>query len=246
MKKSSKIGIGVIIGLSLLHFVIWKEQDLTVTSSSSSIDVHSKRGFMEITKAIPTIQTDVRYAKHDNFIGRPITGYKGEKIYLTVEAISALANVQEALLGEGKSLKVFDGYRPQRAVDDFVAWAADLSDQKSKAKYYPLIGKETIIPDGYVAEKSGHTRGSTLDLTIVQLSDGNGANVELDMGTGWDYFGVESHVYYDKLTAQQKENRMLLRDLMLKNGFKPYENEWWHFTLDPEPYPKTYFDFIID
>lgn len=246
MKKSSKIGIGVIIGLSLLHFVIWKGQDLTVRPSSPSIDAQSKKGFMEITQAIPTIQTDVRYALSDNFIGRPITGYKSENIYLTIEAIAALANVQEALGKEGMSLKVFDGYRPQRAVDDFVAWAADLSDQKTKAKYYPLIEKATIIPDGYVAEKSGHTRGSTLDLTIVKLNGEKGGNVELDMGTGWDYFGAESHVFYEKLTDQQKANRQLLRDLMLKNGFKPYENEWWHFTLDPEPYPTTYFDFIIE
>lgn len=241
MKKSSKIGIAVIIGLSLLHFVIWKEMSLTVNPNGSTVDVMDKSGFVVLTEAIPTLEIDVRYSQDDNFIGRPITGYSAGRVYLTIEAAAALSTVQAVLVMDGKSLKVFDGYRPQRAVDDFVSWANDLPDQKSKEKYYPFIEKETIIPDGYVAEKSGHTRGSTLDLTIVDVR-----GVELDMGTGWDYFGEESHVFYKNLTETQKANRMLLRDLMLKNGFKPYENEWWHFTLSPEPYPNTYFDFPIE
>lgn len=200
-----------------------------------------KHAFVDVGQEIPTIMLDVRYASSDNFIGRPITGYKASKIYISREAASVVKVIQAELQSEKLSLKIFDAYRPQRAVDDFVRWAADPNDIKTKAKYYPEIKKERIIPDGFVAEKSGHSRGSTLDLTIVD-AEGH----ELDMGSGWDYFGAKSHAFYKEITQEQQANRQKLRELMIRHGFKPYDEEWWHFTLKNEPYPETYFDFEID
>lgn len=199
-----------------------------------------KQAFVDVSQEIPTIMLDVRYASSDNFIGRPITGYKAAKIYFSHEASAALKIIQAELKSEGLSLKIFDAYRPQRAVDDFVRWAADPSDIKTKDKYYPEIKKDRIIPDGFVAEKSGHSRGSTLDLTIVD-AQGN----EMDMGSGWDYFGAKSHALYKGITLEQQANRQKLRELMIRHGFKPYDEEWWHFTLVDEPYPDRYFDFEI-
>ena len=200
-----------------------------------------KQAFVDIGQEIPTIMLDVRYASNDNFTGRPIIGYKAAKIYISHEAAAVLKLIQAELQSEGLSLKIFDAYRPQRAVDDFVSWAANEHDTKTKAKYYPEIKKDRIIPDGFVAEKSGHSRGSTLDLTIVDAK-GN----ELDMGSGWDYFGAKSHALYKGITPAQAANRMKLRDIMIRYGFKPYDEEWWHFTLVDEPYPDRYFDFEIE
>lgn len=200
-----------------------------------------KQGFVDVGQEIPTIVLDVRYASSDNFIGRPIMGYKASKIYISQEAAVALKGIQAELQSKKLSLKIFDAYRPQRAVDDFVRWAADPSDIKTKAKYYPEIKKGRIIPDGYVAKKSGHSRGSTLDLTIVDAQ-----GVELDMGSDWDYFGAKSHAFYKEITPEQQANRQKLREVMIRHDFAPYDEEWWHFTLKNEPYPETYFDFEID
>lgn len=208
---------------------------------SAFIGDDGKEAFVDIGKTIPSIKLDVRYAVDDNFVGKPIDGYNAEKIFITREAAVSLRAIQEELQAAHRSLKIFDGYRPQRGVDHFVRWSTDPSDTLTKAKYYPGIRKDTIIPLGYVAEKSGHSRGSTLDLTIVG-SDG----IALDMGYGWDHFGPESHVFYKKLTQVQIANRMTLRDIMIRHGFEPYDEEWWHFTLRNEPYPDTYFDFIIE
>ncbi len=200
-----------------------------------------RQAFVDVSQEIPSIILDVRYASSDNFIGRPITGYNASKIYISRESSVILNAIQAELQSQALTLKIFDGYRPQRAVDDFVRWAADPSDVKTKAKYYPDIKKERIIPDGFVAEKSGHSRGSTLDLTIAD-SEGH----ELDMGSGWDYFGAKSHAFYKEITIEQRANRLKLRELMLRHGFLPYDEEWWHFTLKDEPYPERYFDFEIE
>jgi len=200
------------------------------------------QGFVDVAEAIPDVQVDARYYGSDNFLGRPVKGYNAAKAFLSKEAASALTKVQEELVAKGLALKVFDGYRPQRAVDDFMHWIADKSDIKTKAKYYPNISKSQLVPQGYIAEKSGHTRGSTVDLTIVKLSDG----AELDMGSGWDYLGSISHALTGQVSDEAKKNRALLRNLMIKHGFKPYDEEWWHFSLASEPYPNTYFDFVIE
>jgi D-alanyl-D-alanine dipeptidase len=150
--------------------------------------------------------------------------------------------VQQNLIKQGYSLKIFDSYRPQQAVNHFVRWAKVLSDTLMKREYYPKVPKRELFKRGFIASKSGHTRGSTIDLTIVDIK----TNKEIDMGSAYDFFGEKSHPYYKNITEKQKGNRMLLRRLMLKNNFKPYENEWWHFTLKNEPFPKTYFNFPVE
>ena len=142
----------------------------------------------------------------------------------------------------GLSIKIFDAYRPQQAVNHFVRWAKVMNDTLMKKIYYPDIQKSELFTLGYIALKSGHTRGSTVDLTIVDIK----TNKELDMGSSYDFFGEKSHPYYKKITDKQTKNRMLLRSIMIKNGFIPYDNEWWHFTLKNELYPTTYFNFTIE
>ena len=201
-------------------------------------------GFVELRGSVPGVEVELRYLSRDNFVGQRIDGYESEQCYLTTEAARGLAAVQAELAAFGLGLKVFDAYRPQRAVDHFVRWAQDLGDTKMKAKYYPGVEKKHLFRDGYIAAKSGHSRGSTVDLTIVAL--GPGEPEELDMGTGWDFFGPESWPASLDVTPQQRANRMLLQSLMVKHGFRPLAEEWWHFTLENEPFPETYFDFAIE
>ncbi len=198
-------------------------------------------GFVRLGEAVPGIVLDVRYHGADNFVGAPVDGYEAPAAILTRPAADALRQVQERLRARGFGLKVFDAYRPQTAVDHFVRWAADPADRRTKAEYYPGVPKSELFSRGYIAEASGHSRGSTVDLTVVRLSDG----AELDMGTPFDFFGAESAVDYPGLTGGQRANRRLLADAMQAHGFQPYAEEWWHYTLDDEPYPETYFDFPV-
>lgn len=198
--------------------------------------------FRNIKEAIPTIQVEVRYFSTDNFVGKRIDGYSAPKVFLTIETIQALSKVQKALLDQNLGLKIFDGYRPQKAVDHFVRWAKVLDDTLTKENYYPKVHKNILFKEGYIAAKSGHTRGSTVDLTIVDLTKGE----ELDMGSPWDMFDPVSWIKSDAINSEQQKNRNLLQKLMLQNGFKNYPQEWWHFTLKNEPFPKTYFDFNIE
>jgi len=197
--------------------------------------------FREIKKEIPSIELDIRYYGSDNFIGEPIDGYFASKALLSREASDALKKVQKELNSFYLGLKVFDAYRPQKAVDHFVRWGRDLKDKKMKEAFYPTVEKKNLFKEGYIAEHSGHSRGSTVDLTIIDLK----SKVELDMGSSFDFFGEPSWVHYQQITAQQRANRMLLNRTMLKHGFKSYAQEWWHFTLKNEPY-KKYFDFNIE
>ena len=199
-------------------------------------------GFVYLDEAIPSIQLELRYATEDNFVGRRIDGYVRPRAILSAEAAHALRNVQHELAGFGLGLKVFDGYRPQRAVDDFLRWAADAADTKKKAEYYPDVDKPELFKQGYLAERSGHSRGSTVDLTVIALD----SKQELDMGGRYDYFGPASWPTSTLPTTAQRANRMLLQTLMLKHGFTPYPQEWWHFTLKDEPYPDRYFDFVVE
>ena len=199
-------------------------------------------GFAYLDTEIPNIVLETRYAGTENFMGRVVPGYSSNRQVLTNEAIAALKLVQAELNEQGLGLKVYDAYRPQRAVDSFVAWCADKNDTLKKAEYYPDVAKKDIIPSGYIWSKSGHSRGSTLDLTIVNLATGQ----ELNMGTPSDFFGHESWVDYVGITEQQKANRQLLANVMEHNGFKGVREEWWHFTLVNEPFPETYFDFVVE
>lgn len=222
-------------------------------------------GFVEIREVIPDIILDLRYPTNHNFLGVPVDGYETEKCYITKVAADSLSKVQEELRKFNLSLKIYDAYRPQRAVDHFVRWAKDLSDTLTKKEFYSALNKSRLFIDGYIAEKSGHSRGSTIDLTIVPIplpsqpefdietqcecfesTDKRFKDNSIDMGTGFDCFHPLSHTENPELDPQQRANRLLLKTLMDKYGFKNLAEEWWHFTLKNEPFPKTYFDFIIE
>ncbi|MFT6066672.1 MAG: D-alanyl-D-alanine dipeptidase [Polaribacter sp.] len=198
-------------------------------------------GFVYLSDVDKTIKSELRYLSSNNFIGKPIDGYSNNRVIITKPAAINLKKIQTELLKKGFSLKIFDAYRPQQAVNHFVKWAKVLNDTLMKKEYYPEIHKSELFNLGYIASKSGHTRGSTLDVTIINIKTAK----ELDMGSPYDFFGVQSHPFYPKISKEQKENRVFLRAIMLQNNFKPYENEWWHFTLIEEPFPNTYFNFPV-
>lgn len=212
-------------------------------SMACSLQADVPPGFVEIGEAVPGIEVELRYFTEDNFVGAVIDGYEAERCYITAEAATALKNVQAELEPFGLGLKVFDAYRPQQAVDHFVRWAEDLGDIEMKARYYPDVEKTNLFRDGYIAAKSGHSRGSTVDLTIVARDAGGSA--ELDMGTVWDYFGPKSWPSNTEISVEARANRMLLQSLMVKHGFRPLAEEWWHFTLVDESFPDTYFNFPV-
>ena len=199
------------------------------------------KGFVYVDEVIPDIHIELRYNSTYNFVGEVINGYTANKLILTKEAADALKLVQEELEQQNFCLKVYDGYRPQRAVNHFMVWAKDLNDTINKHIFYPNVDKKDLFSEEYIAARSGHSKGSTLDLTII---DGN-TGEPLDMGSPYDFFGQESWVDYDSISEKQKANRQLLQTVMLKHGFKNYPREWWHFTLKNEPFPDTYFDFPI-
>ena len=197
--------------------------------------------FVNLKEQIPNLEIDLRYYGSHNFLGRPVKGYEANKVFISREAGSALVQIQKELNAQGLGIKVFDAYRPQQAVNNFKEWALDIADTAAKKEFYPDVDKRNLFKLGYIAEKSGHSRGSTIDLTIINLKD----KKELDMGTGFDYFGEPSHHDYSNLSPQQKANRKLLKDIMEKHGFKSIEEEWWHYTLKNEPFKDQYFDFKV-
>lgn len=198
-------------------------------------------GFVHVQEQIPDLSVELRYYGNYNFVGQHIDGYYIDKLVLTQEATKALKAVQKDLRKKGLSLKVFDGYRPQRAVNNFVRWANNLNDTINKVIFYPDVKKENLFRDGYIAIRSGHSRGSTVDLTIINAK----TKIPLDMGSKFDFFGRRSWVNYQNLTDIQKANRQYLQSVMKKHGFRGYSKEWWHFTLKNEPFPNDYFDFPI-
>ena len=201
-------------------------------------------GFVYLDEEIENLAIDLRYFSQDNFVGDTIDGYEADRCIITEQASTALQGVQDALAIKGYGLKIYDAYRPQQAVDHFVRWAEDLNDTRMKKIYYPEVNKANLFEQGYIAAKSGHSRGSTVDLTIIHL-DGPDAGKELDMGTGWDFFSPLSWPSNKEVSEQQFKNRMLLQEVMVEHGFKPLKEEWWHFTLSDEPFPETYFDFPV-
>jgi len=221
-------------------------------------------GFVEIREVIPDIILDLRYLTNHNFLGVPVDGYKAQKCFISKVAADSLAKVQAELRKFSLSLKIYDAYRPQQAVDHFVRWAKYLSDTLTKKEFYPTVDKSRLFIDGYIAEKSGHSRGSTIDLTIVPIPTPSQPEYDMenqcecnesaekrfkdnsiDMGTGFDCFDSLSHTENNELTPYQRANRLLLKSLMDKYGFKNLAEEWWHYTLRKEPFPNTYFDFEI-
>ena len=219
-------------------------------------------GFVHLTKAVPDAILEIRYYSTYNFVGDRINGYEKPTALLTVEAAKALKAVSDDVKKQGYRLKIYDAYRPQRAVFHFMAWAKNIPDTRMKTYFYPDLDKSVLFAQGYIAEKSGHSRGSTVDLTLFDMASGK----ELDMGGTFDWFGKESHPAWcgdpetgkytgpfpgsllpkdGKINAVQFKNRMILRKAMLRRGFKPIAEEWWHFTLAKEPYPNTYFDHPV-
>ncbi len=208
---------------------------------SCSVKKDIPASFVNLKKLIPNIEIDLRYHGNHNFLGKPVTGYESDNVYISKEAAVAMVAIQKELNSIGLGIKVFDAYRPQKAVNNFKEWALDIADTLAKQEFYPNVDKRDLFKLGYIAEKSGHSRGSTIDLTLIKLVD----KTELDMGTGFDYFGEPSHHDYKNLTEEQKNNRKLLRDIMEKHGFKGIEEEWWHYTLKNEPFKEKYFDFNV-
>ena len=213
--------------------------------------------FVAITDVVPDVILEIRYYGTYNFVGKRIDGYFAPIAMLTREAADSLKAVSDDVISQGYRLKIYDAYRPQCAVDHFVRWAADIADTTMRKYFYPDVDKSLLFEQLYIMEKSGHTRGSTVDLTLFDMS----TEKEVDMGGTFDWFGVESHPDFcgnpdnavfnpasdspKKLTAEQFANRMILRQAMLRHGFKPLDSEWWHFTLKNEPYPDTYFTFPV-
>lgn len=197
--------------------------------------------FVVVSQVIPDAILEIRYHSTFNFVGDRIDGYDEPCALLTREAALALKEASDDLMAQGYRIKIYDAYRPQDAVNHFVRWAKDLGDTRMKAYFYPEVDKSQLFSSGYIAKRSGHSRGSTVDITLFDLSTGKDA----DMGGTFDYFGDASHYEYKKLTPEQKNNRLILRKAMTAHGFKPISTEWWHFTLVDEPYPDTYFNFPV-
>ena len=222
----------------------------------------AQTGFVYVTDAVPDAILEIRYYSTYNFVGDRIDGYEAPTALLTVEAAKALKAASDEFRQQGFRLKIYDAYRPKRAVAHFMRWAKNTDDTRMKAFFYPDLDKSVLFAKGYIAEKSGHSRGSTVDLTLLDMASGK----EVDMGGTFDWFGIESHPCWcgdpqtqkytgkvpgdapstqRRITEKQFRNRMLLRSVMLKYGFKPIAEEWWHFTLENEPYPRTYFDHPV-
>ena len=198
-------------------------------------------GFVSIGEMIPDVLLDIRYYSSFNFIGERIGGYEEPAALITREAAQALKAVSDEAARQGLRLKIFDAYRPQKAVDHFMRWAADPADIRMKAYFYPELNKDEIIPQGYIAQHSGHSRGSTVDLTLFEMA----TQEDVDMGGTFDFCGEKSHPDYKGVSEAQRANRMLLQSMMVKYGFRPLSTEWWHFTLENEPWPETYFTFPV-
>lgn len=208
-------------------------------SNNTKAKVEIPDGFIRLHKAIPGVIIESRYFGSNNFIGKPIDGYNTDSLVLSNEAAAALVKVQKTLIQQGYELKVFDAYRPQKSVDHFVKWAKELKDLEQKNAYYPEVNKVDLFELGYIAEKSGHSRGSTVDITLVYSH----SQKELDMGTPYDYFSPKSWPSDTTVSNLQYNNRMMLKYLMEDHGFNGLKEEWWHFTLKDEPFVDTYFDF---
>ena len=210
------------------------------TSAAPAVAQERPAGFVDAAAVVPGLVVDARYAGSHNFVGRPIDGYEAPRCLLTQAAAGALADVARDLAQRGLVLKVFDCYRPTRAVANFVRWARDLDDTAGKSEFYPDVDKRTLFRDGYISARSGHSRGSTVDLTLAR-ADGR----ELDMGTPFDFFSPRSWPSAAGVGDEAKANRALLAAAMRRRGFRPYDKEWWHFTLSHEPFPGSYFDFPV-
>ena len=238
------------IGLFLVTIILL----MSCSDKSGKLVMPNDRSaFVTLTDAVPDAILEIRYFSTYNFVGTRIDGYEEPTALLTRQAADSLQAVSEEVMKMGYRLKIYDAYRPQKAVDHFVRWSKDVNDSLMKQYFYPQLEKNMLFPQRYIMEKSGHTRGSTVDLTLFDMN----TEKELDMGGTFDWFGEESHPDFgsnpntfeytpnDSITEEQFQHRMLLRKVMLRHGFKPMDTEWWHFTLADEPFPDTYFTFPV-
>ena len=210
--------------------------------------IYDRSDFVEVTEVIPDVILEIRYYSTYNFVGARIDGYERPLALMTKQAADSLKAVNDELKAHGYRLKIWDTYRPQRAVNHFIRWAEDVQDTVMKAIFYPMVDKSLLFEQGYIYARSSHSRGSTVDLTLIDAATGK----ELDMGSPFDWFGEESHPDYsgEGLSVMGygdwQANRHILHDAMVRHGFEGIDSEWWHFTLANEPYPDTYFDFPIE
>lgn len=216
----------ILLGLAILQ---WKAQSQV------------PEFFVNVQEIDSTIKVELRYLTSNNFVGGKVDGYQANKAYLTKRAAKALRMAHRRAWKMGMGILIFDSYRPQQAVDHFVRWSKDLKDTLTKSEFYPEINKSRLFEEGFIASRSGHTRGSTVDLTLYYLETGE----EVDMGSAFDLFSDISSHNSPSITAEQLANRNLLRLLMRNAGFRAYSKEWWHYTLNNEPFPDQYFNFEI-
>ncbi|MER8226491.1 M15 family metallopeptidase [Streptomyces sp. NPDC094143] len=237
----------------------------TTAAAAEELPLKAPKEFVALKDVAPSVLSDMRYTTPHNFVGERIDGYDEPLCILTSAAAQALNRAQARLRAQGYTLKVYDCYRPQRAVDHFVRWAQDLDDERMKAEFYPRVDKSRLFTDGYIAEKSGHSRGSTVDLTLVKLPAAatrpyvpgeplvpcyapvteRFPDNSVDMGTAFDCFDTLSHTLDPRVQGQQRANRLLLKTTLEAVGFTNLPEEWWHFTYTAEPFPSTYFDFPV-
>lgn len=210
----------------------------TVSENEMSMD---PRGFVLLSDHVPGILQEIRYFSTYNFVGDRIDGYEEPVAIITIEAARALKDISNKAAVSGYRLKIFDTYRPVKAVSHFVLWGIEDLDQRMKPFFYPDLEKQALFKEGYIAGRSSHSRGSTVDLTLLDMNTGK----EVDMGSPFDFFSEMSHPDYKGVTEEQYSNRMFLQDLMVRGGFEPIDCEWWHFTLKDEPHPDTYFGFPV-
>ena len=212
-------------------------------SNKTTVENTDASGFVLVSDIIPDVVLDIRYYTTFNFLGERVDGYEEPVALMTREAAYALKKVSDEAISKGYRLKIFDAYRPQCAVDHFVRWADKIRELAMKEYFYPGIDKKHLFEEGFVALKSGHSRGSTVDLTLLDMA----TQKDLDVGGTFDYFGSLSWAENtENITQEQASNRKMLRDMMISHGFHPLNEEWWHFTLDNEPYPDTYFTFPVN
>lgn len=216
-------------------------------ASAATIEISAAQtleaaGLVDIRALVPDIALDIRYASAHNFVGEPIEGYDAPKCLLHRRVAEALARVEAELRKTNLRVRIFDCYRPVRAVKHFVRWAQDVSDERTKAQYYPNLDKSLLLGE-YIAPVSGHSRAATLDLTLMSCN-ASGCD-ELDMGTPFDFFDARAHTDHDDIAAQQRANRQRLRDAMTREGFENYAAEWWHYTFTPEPTPDLQYDLVV-
>ncbi len=241
MKTIRLLSVPVILLTLALSVVSCGSTNRIARSEGRSTGPDDPSGFVVLTDVVPDVILEIRYFSSFNFVGTRVDGYEQPVALMTREAAQALKAVSDEAISLGYRLKIWDTYRPQMAVDHFCRWGENVTDTLTKRYFYPYLDKDVVFDQGYIARRSGHSRGSVVDLTLVDMKTGR----DIDMGYGFDWFGGESHPDYRGITEEQYANRMLLRGLMLKHGFLPIEEEWWHFILKDEPYPDTYFTFPV-